>query len=98
MRAFRNTGSVAIRVLPSPVAISGNLAAMKYHSTNQLRHQCTSVPSDFGTSCHPVVVIDSLVAIYLHKVVGGCQFPIQLGSSNNDAFVFGENGGPFPSL
>ena len=63
---------------------------MQYDTTDELYIVVYHIPSDLVTSCYPVVVVDSLVAIDLHEVVIYRQISIHLRGSDNDRLIIGK--------
>ena len=63
------------------------LALMKHRTSEELHVEVHHIPFDVIATCLPVVEIDGLVAVYLHKVVAGSQLAVEVGSGNHHLFV-----------
>ena len=66
----------------------GNLTLMEHHATYQLYIVMNHVPCDFITASHPVVVVNGLIAIYLHKIKTGSQIAVEIIGSHHHRLVF----------
>ena len=68
----------------------GNLAFVQHDTTEELYVIVHHVPRDFGTSRHPVVLIDCLVALDADKVFCGSQFTVEVGCRHLDFSILGK--------
>ena len=65
----------------------GDLALVQHHASEELNVVVDHIPDSVVTSCHPVVVPDGLVAVYVHEVVGGSELAVEVGGSHLQACV-----------
>ena len=65
---------------------------VEYHTTNELHIIMHHIPYDFIATRSPSIVVDSFIAINLHKVEAciRSQVAIHLGSCHGDGLVFSE--------
>ena len=57
---------------------------MQYHTAEQLDVVMYHIPCHLVAACHPVIVIDGFLAVYLNEVVAciGCHVAIALGGGH----------------
>ena len=68
----------------------GNLALMKHRATEELNVEVYHVPLQIVSASHPVIVIDSLVVLNIHKVVFCCKVAVKVVCSNFHRLVCGK--------
>ena len=70
----------------------GNLSLMQHHAAEELHIVVHHIPGYLVAACHPVVVVDSVVAINLDEVVPrvSCHVAVALGSGNDDRLALGK--------
>ena len=70
-----------------------NLTFVQYDTTEQLYVVVDHIPGDFVTTCNPMVVVESLIAVDFHKIVFGSQITVEVICRYFDCFVFGKTAG-----
>ena len=73
----------------------GNLTLMEHGTTEELHVVVDHVPLQVVTAGHPMVVIDGLVAVDMHKVLGGSQLAVEIVGRYHHFLVLGEAAGGF---
>ena len=68
----------------------GNLALVQHHAAKQLHVVVDHVPCHLAAACHPVVLVDGLVALNPHEVVLGCQLAVEVVGCDHNLLVFAE--------
>ena len=70
-----------------------NLTLMEHGTTEELHVIVDHVPLQVVTAGHPMVVIDGLVAVDIHEVLGGSQFAVEIIGCNHYFLILGEAAG-----
>ena len=68
----------------------GNLALMKHRTTEELNVEVYHVPLKVVTASYPMIVINSLVVLDIHKVVLCCEVAVKIVCSNFHRLVCSE--------
>jgi len=50
---------------------------------------------NFGTSCHPVILINCFITFNANEVLRCCQFAVKIAGGNNYLFIFRKTSGGF---
>ena len=67
-----------------------NLSLRQHHAAEQLHIVVDHVPLQVVAAGHPMVLVDSLVAFDMYKVVRCGQFAVEVGSRHFEEIVFGQ--------
>ena len=68
-----------------------NLTLMQNHTTEELHIIVNHVPHGVVSACHPVIMPNSLVAIYIHKIVSHRELLIKFRGSDNNVLILSES-------
>ena len=67
-----------------------NLTLMQYSTTEELDIIMDHVPKRLIATGYPMIMVDSLVAFNIHKIVAGRQFTVKVCSRDLNILVVGE--------
>ena len=71
----------------------GDLSLVKDDTAYELDIIMDHVPGDFISSSLPVVVIDGLIPLDRHEIMGNAEVAVEIGGGNFDSLVLGEPAG-----
>ncbi len=69
------------------------LTLMQDRTSKELYIEVNHIPLQVVSSSNPMIMIDSLVTIYIHKIVVGSQFSVEICSCNHHFLVIGKTVG-----
>ena len=64
---------------------------MEHRTSEELNVEVYHVPLQVVAACHPVVVVDGLVALNVHEVVRGGEVAVEIRRGHDDVGTFQVN-------
>ena len=62
----------------SPLFLVGLYAAVQSNTTDDLHVIVDHIPGDLVATCHPMIVVHGLVAVYCHEIVIDCKLTVEI--------------------